>query len=79
MTLTESYCPADRSAPVEEVTVGEALRLAARRQPDAEALVECDVRGALGRRWTYSSLLADAERLAEALLSRYAAGERICV
>jgi len=79
MTLAESYFPADSSETVEEVTVGEALRAAARRWPDAEALVECDVQGALGRRWTHQALLADAERLAEALLSRYEPGERICV
>jgi fatty-acyl-CoA synthase len=79
MTLAESYRPADRTGAIEQLTVGEALRTAAGRWPDAEALVECDVAGALGRRWTYAALLADAERLAEALLSRYAPGERICV
>ena len=37
------------------------------------------MRGALGRRWTFAELDAEAERLALALASRYAPGERICV
>ncbi len=41
--------------------------------------MECDVAGTIGRRWTYVGLLADAERLALALLTRYAPGERIAV
>ena len=38
-----------------------------------------DIAGELRRRWTYAELLADAERLARALLSRYRPGERIAV
>jgi fatty-acyl-CoA synthase len=41
--------------------------------------VECDVAGRLARRWTYAELLADAERLAAALLTHYRPGERVCV
>ena len=77
MSLTESWWPADTSDPVSETTVGGVLRDAAARWPDGEALVEADMAGVLGRRWTYVELLADAERLALALASRYAPGERI--
>jgi fatty-acyl-CoA synthase len=77
--LTESYYPADASSPVKETTVGGVLRAAAARTPDALALHEADLEGVLCRRWTYSELLADSERLARALLSRYRPGERIAV
>ncbi len=79
ITLTESYWPADRSEPVLETTVGGALREAAERWPTAVALVESDMEGVLRRRWTYVELLVEAERLALALASRYAPGERVCV
>ncbi len=79
MSLTGSYWPADTSEPVLETTVGGLLRDAASRWPDAVALVEADMDCVLRRRWTYATLLADAERLAVALASRYAPGERICV
>jgi fatty-acyl-CoA synthase len=79
MSLTESYWPADHGEPVLETTVGGLLREAAVRWPDKVALVEADMAGALRRQWTYAALLADSERLANALASRYAPGERICV
>lgn len=79
VTLTESYFPAQHDAEILETTVGGVLRMQAARTPGAEALVECDMAGRLGRRWTYAELLADSERLATALLSRYQPGERICV
>ena len=79
MPLTESYTPATEEAPVVETTVGQLLRDAAARWPDRTALIEADVAGALGLRWTYAALRHEAERLALALASRYAPGERICV
>jgi fatty-acyl-CoA synthase len=79
MPFTESYTPASGETPVLETTVGEVLRDAAARWPDRLGLVEADVHGALGRRWTFRELIDDAERLAVALASRYAPGERICV
>ena len=75
----ESYWAADQSVPVLETTVGDVLRAAAAAAPDREALVEADGDGIVRRRWTYGQLLADAERLALALASRYAPGERICI
>jgi len=77
--LEASWFPAQSDSPVLPTTVGDVVRRAAALQPHAPALVECDLGGRLGRRWTYAALLADAERLAGALLTRYRPGERICV
>jgi len=79
VSLTESYFPAQQDDVVLETTVGGILRAQAAATPDAEALVEADISGILRRRWTYAELLADSERLARALLSRYRPGERIAV
>jgi fatty-acyl-CoA synthase len=77
--LTESYFPAQKDDAVRDTTVASILRERAARSPDAEALVECDMEGALRRRWTFTQLLADAEALARALLGRYKPGERIAI
>jgi fatty-acyl-CoA synthase len=79
LTLTESYCPAQTEAPLRDATVGQVLRETAARTPNAPALVEVDLNGEPKRRWTYAELLADSERLAHALLTRYRPGERIAV
>jgi fatty-acyl-CoA synthase len=79
VNLKQSYFPAQADDQVLETTVGGVLRAQAQATPDAEALVEADLTGELRRRWTYGELLADAERLARALLSRYRPGERIAV
>jgi fatty-acyl-CoA synthase len=79
VSLEQSYFPAQADDEVLETTVGGILRAQAQATPDAEALVEADMAGELRRRWTYRELLADAERLARALLSRYRPGERIAV
>jgi fatty-acyl-CoA synthase len=79
VNLSQSHFPAQADHAVKETSVGGLLRDQAAATPDAEALVEVDVAGALGRRWTYAALLADAERLAGALLTRYRPGERIAV
>jgi fatty-acyl-CoA synthase len=77
--LRESYFPAQGDDVVLDTTVGGVLRDAAMKSPDAEALVEARADGSIGRRWTYRELLHDAERLADALLSRYEPGERIAI
>ncbi|MBI1340474.1 AMP-binding protein [bacterium] len=77
--LTESYFPAQQEEAILPTTVGGVLGSSASRTPDALALIEADIKGALGRRWTYRELLADAERLARALLSRFQPGERIAI
>ena len=78
-SLTQSYVPAPIGDPVRETTVGGVLRDRAAVSPNAVALVEADMAGDLGRQWTYGELLAESERLAHALLTRYAPGERVCV
>ncbi|HTX51059.1 MAG TPA: AMP-binding protein [Caulobacteraceae bacterium] len=79
MPLADSYWPADHGTAVLETTIGDVLRSAAAAAPDREALAEAQLDGAIGRRWTYAQLLAQAERLAAALASRYAPGERVCI
>jgi len=77
--LTEARFPAQADSEILESTIGGVLRSQVALTPDAPALVEAPAAGGLGRRWTYAQLLADAERLAQALLTRYVPGERICV
>ncbi len=79
LQLTESYCPAQSDEALIDSTVGSVLRDAAARTPDAPALDEVDGDGQLARHWTYAELLADSERLAHALLTRFRPGERIAV
>jgi fatty-acyl-CoA synthase len=79
LQLTESYCPAQTDEALIDSTVGSVLRDAAARNPDAPAVHEVDADGLLARHWTFAELLADSERLAHALLTRYKPGERIAV
>jgi fatty-acyl-CoA synthase len=57
------------------VTVGDLLRRAAQRAPERDGLIDANEPG--GRRWTYAELLADSERVARALLTRFEPGERV--
>src|SRR5439155_20178387 len=75
MKLTESYWPADQSVALRDLTVGELLREAAEDSPDAVGLV-AGVPG-VDRRWTFAEMLAEAERVAAALLVRFSPGERV--
>jgi fatty-acyl-CoA synthase len=77
--LERAWFPAQTDSPVLPTTVGGVLRAQAAQRPDGPSLVECDITGKLARRWTFAGLLADAEQLAGALLTRYRPGERICV
>jgi acyl-CoA synthetase (AMP-forming)/AMP-acid ligase II len=79
MTLSASYWPADRSQPVLDLTVDDALCGAAADAPDTTALVEGAVDPAARRRWSYTELLEASERAARALLGRFAAGDRVAV
>ncbi len=65
--------------PVLETTVGGVLRDAAERAAGTIALVEGTADRRERRRWSYTELLADAERVARALLGRFAPGERVAV
>jgi acyl-CoA synthetase (AMP-forming)/AMP-acid ligase II len=79
MTLSASYWAADRSQPILDLTVGEALRDAAAETPRAIALVEGAADPAARRRWSYAELLVASERAARALLGRFAPGDRVAV
>jgi fatty-acyl-CoA synthase len=77
--LVESHRPADTRAPVIDLTVADLLRDAAASVPDRIALVEMTPAAAARRSWTYAELLVTAQRIARALLSRFAPGERVAV
>lgn len=79
VNLTESYFPAQTDLPIREITIGDALREAAERFAARPALTEVLPDGAIGRRWTHAELLAEAERLALALASRFEKGERLVI
>ena len=79
LSLTKSHFPAQSDLKTLDITIGGLLRKVAATQPGAEALVEVRIDGLQGRRWTYGELLIDAERLALALSTRFAAGERVVV
>ena len=65
--------------PVRETTVGGVLREAAERAAGMAALVEGTADRRERRRWSYGELLSDSERVARALLGRFAPGERVAV
>ena len=79
VALSEAYFPAQEDREAREITVGGLLRETAARRPSAEALVEVRQSGEIGRRWSYAALLAESERLALALASRFRPGERVVV
>jgi acyl-CoA synthetase (AMP-forming)/AMP-acid ligase II len=79
VTLSTSYWPADRSQPVLDLTVGDALRDAAAQAPRTTALVQGAVDPAARRRWSYAELLEASECAARALLGRFAPGDRVAV
>jgi fatty-acyl-CoA synthase len=77
--LVMSDWPAADGPPLRRLSVGEALRDAARAAPDVTALVEGAADPAVRRRWTYRELVAEAQRTAAALLGRFSPGERVAI
>jgi fatty-acyl-CoA synthase len=78
--LTSSFWPADESIAIRDTTVGMVLRAAAEQFGGATGLVEgAAVPSADRRRWTFEAMLAEAERVAGALLERFEPGERVGV
>ena len=79
LNLTEAYCPAQNDTDYKERSIEEELRAQAKTRPDAMALRELLADGSIGREWSYTQLLADAERCGRALASRHPAGTRIAI
>jgi fatty-acyl-CoA synthase len=77
--LTTSHWPADTSQPILETTVGGVLRGAAEQSPDRVALIAGSPDPGGRRQWRYGELLAEAERAARALLTRFEPGEPVAV
>lgn len=76
--LRTSQWPAE-AGEVRSSTVCDALYYAATTVPDRRALVDCLVDPAARREWTYAEFVADAERVARALLAKFSPGDRIVV
>ena len=76
--LETSHWPAEPGEVV-ETTVCALLRHAAATVPDRLALVDAVADPAARRTWTYAQFLADAERVARALLGRYRPGDRVAI
>jgi len=79
VTLTESHFPAQPDGEIRNISVGGLLREIAAGHGLAVAMVEVDDAGNGGREWSYAELLAEAERLAQALTTRFAPGDRVVV
>jgi fatty-acyl-CoA synthase len=76
--LKTSYWPAE-PGDVLDATVCETLRIAAETVPDRLALVDCVADREARDAWTYAEFVADAERVARALLKRFSPGDRIAI
>ena len=74
-----SYLPAETTEPVFDISIGDALRKAAATWPHRLALVEGVVETGVRRRWTFAQLLGDSEKVARALLRRFAPGEHVAI
>lgn len=79
LNLTESYVPAQPDGTLLDLTVGDLLREQAAALPDAVAVTAVAADGTLGQSWSHAELLADAERLALSLTTRFEPGERVVV
>lgn len=74
-----SYSPADERVPLRATTIGSVLRTAARSAPDQIALVAGEADPERRRRWSYASLLTEAEAIAHGAQERFAPGERVAL
>lgn len=79
VTLSESNFPAQADTEYTERTIEAVLREQAAQRGASLALRELLADGTIGREWTYSELLADAERYGRALASRHGPGARIAI
>ena len=79
VNLTNSHFPAQNDAEIRDIAVGDLLREIAAENQNAVAMVDIADNGDCGQTWTYAELLAQAQHLAKALTSRFAAGEKVVV
>jgi fatty-acyl-CoA synthase len=79
VNLTTSHFPAQNDAEIRDITVGDLLREIAAENQHSVAMVDIADNGDCGQTWTYAELLAQAQHLAEALTSRFEAGEKVVV
>jgi fatty-acyl-CoA synthase len=79
LQLTTSHFPKQKDADIRDITVGGLLREVAGMYPDATAMVDIADSGDCGQSWTYGELLGTAETLANALVTRFEAGEKVVV
>lgn len=77
-TLTDAHWPADDSAPLHGVTVGELLMDAAADTPADPALISVGP-GRDDRTWSFAELADDAAHAAAWLLERHEPGEHVAV
>lgn len=77
--LDLAYSPATHPDLVEDLTVGDALRQAARDASDVTAVKEGLGPGRDVRQWTYTELLTEAERVARAMLEHVDPGDKVAI
>ncbi|MEP0941992.1 MAG: AMP-binding protein [Rhizobiaceae bacterium] len=79
LQLDSAYFPAQSDMDAIDLPIGEGLRDVTARNINKLALTEVCQDGSRGRSWTYGELWEDCQRLAFALSSRFAKGEKIVV
>lgn len=77
--LAISHCPADRTAPLIEQSVGEVMLAAADRFGDATALIDGQSAPELRRSWSFRDLATEAQRAAHALLGHFEPGDHVAI
>jgi fatty-acyl-CoA synthase len=79
VNLDRSCFPAQTDMETRRITIGDLLDEVTKTRSECEALVEVMEDGTTGRRWTYSQLQTEVDRLALALSTRFTAGEPVVV
>jgi fatty-acyl-CoA synthase len=77
--FTESYFPAEQIGELIEKTLPDLMMEIAREVPDRLALVEGVADPAKRRRWTYSQLLDDVQKVARGLLTHLQPGDKVAI
>jgi fatty-acyl-CoA synthase len=79
MSLTASLAVGPSLPALQDVTIGQILRDAARAEPERVAIIEGIADAGARRQWTYAEMDEEADRVARALLNRFSPGDRIAV